>query len=212
MRIKKTAYPLIPAAMLTIAVQAGADEQAAEASGEQSAWQETKRSLAEVKSDVSSATSNAWLHGKLEATLLLNRHLNNFAINTDVQGNTAYLTGTVRTDIDRDLAEVVALNVDGIENVENNIAVDAKTTGRAQDDPQRDFGQRIEDATTTAIVKSKLLANRHIKGMAIDVDTRNSVVTLSGNVATSEVKSLVENVAAATDSVDSVVNELSVDS
>ena len=209
MKFTRIIKPLIPAAALTVAVQAAATEHSAKPASE---WEETKQSLAQAGEHATSASRNAWLDGKVEATLLLNRHLNSFKIDTQVKGDTAYLSGTVRSDVDRDLAEQVALNVKGIERVENGLEVDASAELRADEDEARNFGQRIEDATTTAIVKSKLLAHENIEGLAVDVDTYDSVVTLSGTVASSKVKSLVEKVASNTDAVDSVVNKLQVKS
>ena len=50
----------------------------------------------------------------------------------------------------------------------------------------RDFPSWLDDATTTAAVKSRLIANSNTKDLQIDVDTRDDVVTLSGRVATGE--------------------------
>ena len=69
----------------------------------------------------------------------------------------------------------------------------------------------FDDATTTAAVKSRLIANTNTKCLQIDVDTRNDVVTLSGRVATGEQKELAEQIAGNTRDVDSVRNLLVVD-
>ena len=42
---------------------------------------------------------DAWLQGKVETVLLLNRHLNNFKIDTEVQGDVVALNGEVTTPI-----------------------------------------------------------------------------------------------------------------
>ena len=70
----------------------------------------------------------------------------------------------------------------------------------------------VDDATTTAMVKSKLLADPQIKGTKIDVDTRGDVVTLSGTVASKEQKQLAEQIAKNTGDVKQVKNQLVVGS
>lgn len=177
------------------------------------ARQEITEESREAGQEYSGSARNAWIHGKLETAYLLNGHLNNFAINSRVVGETAYLTGTVESDIDKDLAEEVAMNIKGITKVENDLQVDAERARTERDDDDMDeqgrsFAQRIEDATTTAVVKSKLLANDATGGFDINVDTRNDVVTLRGNVESSEEKALAQEVANNTEDVKSVVNEL----
>jgi hyperosmotically inducible periplasmic protein len=130
------------------------------------------------------ASKDAWIDGKLEAVYALNRHLSAFAIDTEVdQGIVVHLTGRVQHDIDRDLAGELAKNVDGVVEVNDDltIATDARVTRAEGED--RSFGAWIDDATTTASVKSKLMGNPNTQGMQIDVDTRGDVVTLSGEVA-----------------------------
>lgn len=46
------------------------------------------------------------------------------------------------------------------------------------------IGETIDDATITTRVKTSLLNDKEVSGMAIDVDTFRGVVTLSGRVKT----------------------------
>lgn len=161
------------------------------------------------------ASKDAWLTGKVETVFLLNGHLNNFAIDTDVENGIVHLTGTVKSDIDSDLATQLAMGVDGVVEVRNDLVVDAEAEpvdreGVAEGD-ERSFGTWFDDATTTAAVKSKLVGNSNIEGLQIDVDTRGDIVTLSGRVDTDEQKSLAEELARNTGDVSEVRNNLVVD-
>lgn len=157
---------------------------------------------------------NAWLEGKLETALLVNRHLNNFTIDSEVRNGKATLTGFVESEVDRELAEEVALSIEGVEDVDNELKIEpnkAKSQRKASAS-ERSFSQKFDDMTTTAAVKSKLLANQSTHGLSIDVDTVNSVVSLEGKVGTSEEKQLAEKIAKNTDGVRKVKNELRIKS
>jgi len=159
---------------------------------------------------------DAWLTGKVETVYTLNRHLSPFAIDTDVESGIVHLTGTVDSDVDRALAGALAKGVDGVVAVENDLEVGSKAetaanAGGSDHAAKRDFGTWVDDATTTAAVKTKLIGNGNTKGLEIDVDTKDDVVTLSGRVNSDAEKDLAEQIAKNTRDVDEVHNNLVVD-
>ncbi len=149
----------------------------------------------------------AWMEGKLESAFLLNRQLNNFTIDAEVDRNTAILEGSVSSDVDRELAEQISLNVDGIENIRNNLRVD-RDIEMNDSEQERNFGDRISDATLTAEVKLKLLANDDTEGLSINVDTVDNEVTLEGDVSSNAEKELSAQIAREVDGVTNVNNRL----
>jgi osmotically-inducible protein OsmY len=151
---------------------------------------------------------DAWLQGKIETIYLLNRHLNGFAIDTDVKGGAVHLTGKVESSIDRDLAGELAKGVDGVVSVKNDLVVAEHSRVPAAEGDHRPFGVWVEDLTTTARVKTKLLTDRNIAGTKINVDTRGDVVTLAGEVGSAEEKQLAEQLARNTGDVKDVLNQL----
>ena len=58
-----------------------------------------------------------------------------------------------------------------------------KKTGDKTEDLAKKTGEAVTDAAITSAVKTKMLADSTVKGLKIDVDTNNGVVTLNGNVA-----------------------------
>jgi hyperosmotically inducible protein len=168
---------------------------------------------------------DAWITGKVETVMLLNTHLNNFSIDTDTEDGKVTLTGAVESDVDRELAGALAKGVDGVISVDNQLVVDSdkammaakereteyEGNERYEEREGRTFGTWIDDATTTAAVKSKLLGNSETKGLEIDVDTRGDVVTLSGRVQSEQVKQLAQEIAKNTGDVADVTNNLVVD-
>jgi hyperosmotically inducible periplasmic protein len=86
------------------------------------------------------------------------------------------------------------------------LAVMLMTAGRAIAQ-----GDAAADAATTAAVKTKLLADTKVGGLAIDVDTKDNVVTLSGKVRSAAERTEAVRLARTTTGVKSVVNKLVVD-
>ena len=89
---------------------------------------------------------------------------------------------------------------------------DAKTDDaqKKASDATHNVADATKDAALTAAVKSKFLADTKVSGLKIDVDTRNGVVTLSGNVPTAAERTRAAAMAKETDGVKSVVNNLKV--
>ena len=156
----------------------------------------------------SGAVKDAWIDGQLEAVYGLNTHLSAFAIDTSVADGVVSLTGEVSSDIDRDLAGELAKGIDGVVNVDNNLLLAAGDASTPKTGADRPFGVWIDDATTTASVKRKLLSNPNTDGLQIDVDTRGDVVTLSGEVGSAEESVLAEELTRNTGDVKDVRNQL----
>jgi osmotically-inducible protein OsmY len=68
----------------------------------------------------------------------------------------------------------------------------------------------VHDATLTASVKMALATNKGVKATDLNVDTRNSVVTLTGQVATQAEKQLALRIAKDTDGVRKVVDQIQI--
>ena len=59
----------------------------------------------------------------------------------------------------------------------------AKYTAEKTGDIAHKTSEVVTDSAITSMVKTKMLADSTVKGLKIDVDTNNGVVTLNGNVA-----------------------------
>jgi len=145
------------------------------------------------------AARDAWLAGKLETALLFTDELNSFAIDTKVSSGVARLSGSVESQVERDLAGEIARSVDGIEKVENALEINAKNarSKRASAAQARAEGFRaaVDNAAVTARIKTELLANTNVSGTAIDVDSMVHTVTLSGTVDSDASRELAEQIA-----------------
>jgi osmotically-inducible protein OsmY len=152
--------------------------------------------------------SDARHESQILTSFSTNRHLRGFDLAVTVDGNKAVLSGNVDENVSKELAEQIALGVDGIKRVDNRIAVDANYLRPKHEGSERSFGDKVEDATITASVKSKLLWNTHTDGLDIHVDTNNSKVTLTGNAGSSKEKVLAGRIARDTEGVVAVNNNI----
>lgn len=174
---------------------------------------------APLSADEHDAGSDLWAEASLTTTYTLNRHLNPFDIDVEVRNGVATLKGTVDSMVEKDLAEELALGVDNIQEVVNNLEVNpvpAEATRSADQqrderNPDRDFMGKVEDANLTAKVKSQLLWNTNTHGLDIAVDTHSGVVTLSGVVRSDQEAQLAEQIAKNTNEVKRVDNQLRID-
>lgn len=168
--------------------------------------------LAGSNAEYTGAVKDAWLDGRIETAFAFNEHLSAFAIDTTVKNGVAILEGKVKSDADRDLAAEVAMNIDGVTEVENKLVVENKgaldkIAGTAKK-TTNSLMDSVGDASITASVKSQLMANSNTKGLSINVDTQGDVVTLSGKVSSDTERELAEAIALNTDNVAEVRNEL----
>lgn len=163
-----------------------------------------------AEGDLSRQLSEARQEGSIWTAFALNRHLNPFTIDVDVENGTARISGSVESEVERDLAEQIALGIEGVKEVDNQLKVDPQVAPRSGDKPG--LAQRIDDVTLAATVKSKLLWNSNTEGLDIQVRAENGVVTLRGQAQTPAAKELAERLAANTDGVREVHNLLSISS
>ncbi|MDY6919229.1 MAG: BON domain-containing protein [Pseudomonadota bacterium] len=164
----------------------------------------------EMSAETQRFFQNGLREGKIETALLFNENLNSFKIDVQVRNETAVLEGKVENGVERELAEEIALSVDGIDEVDNRITL---SEDAREGNPERNedgFIASIEDATITAKAKMKLLANDFVDGTDVSIDTQQKTVVLEGEVSTQAEKDLAEQLVKNLDGVGGVDNRLQV--
>ncbi len=154
--------------------------------------------------------AEGWRMGSIQASLLMNTNLNPLDIKVEVDGNEARLSGHVDSDVNKQLAEEIALSVDGIDHVDNRLEVDADKAREKRDKERSDLRQTVSDTAVTTQVKTRLLANSEVSGTDIEVSTDKGVVKLSGEVESSSERDLAYYIARNTRGVQRVDNDIDV--
>ena len=158
-----------------------------------------------VFAENTSKVDDTWLKTKIVTAYTLNRHLSPFEISTKVENGRAMLSGTVESNVEKELASRVAQSVEGVQSVDNRLAVEQNAVRK-----DNAFYNSVEDATTAASVYMKLLSNKNIDSDDLAVVANNGTITLTGTVATDVQKDLSEMVALDTSGVSRVSNKLAV--
>lgn len=162
-----------------------------------------------VFADAAADLVSARQETQIWTTYALSPYLRANDLRVSVHEGKATLTGTVAEDVNKDLAKQIALGVTGIKDVDNQILVNADYQPKA---PADSYGQGIEDASITAAIKSKLLWSKAADGRSVTVETKNGRVKLSGNTSTKQTRENAGRLAMGTRGVNSVNNQLVVDS
>ncbi|WAJ70542.1 BON domain-containing protein [Catenovulum adriaticum] len=150
---------------------------------------------------------DAWIDGKAESTLLLNTNLNSFDINTDVKDGRVTLTGRVDSEIDKALAEELVENLEGVEDIDNEITVQSESD--VKDEPNEMLSS-LKDSKVASVVKTRLLMESEVSGTDIDVDSKNGVVILQGEVDTKAEQDLAIAIAKNTNDVKEVIDNIEI--
>ena len=139
--------------------------------------------------------SDSSITASVKSALLADKRTQGFDINVDTKEGMVTLRGGADSWSDRNAASAIALNVDGVNKVDNQIKVAARGTEARQDankatasgevrEAMDETGDAIDDSWITAKVKTQLLADEGVKGSDINVDTKGNVVHLIGVVPT----------------------------
>jgi hyperosmotically inducible protein len=92
------------------------------------------------------------------------------------------LTGNVDSEVAKSRALELARNTTGVASVVDMLSARTSSGSGDAPDSERTIGEVADDAGITISVKSQLLDDPQVKGLRIDVDTREGVVFLTGSV------------------------------
>jgi osmotically-inducible protein OsmY len=156
---------------------------------------------------VSQDITDARQETQIWTTYALNPYLRANDLTVVVRGGKATLSGNVDEGAEKDLAKQIALGVNGVKDVDNQIVVQPDYVPPAES-TSRSYGQVIDDATITTAIKSKLTWSKYTSGLTTEVNTKSGSVTLQGTADSTASKNLAGRVALNTRGVIAVDNQL----
>ena len=158
-----------------------------------------------VKGEGPAEYSDAWVGTKVKSTLLFHRNVRATKTDVNVRDGVVILSGEAANQAQKELTTEYAKDVEGVKEVKNEMTI-AKTPAQ----PDETMGEKMDDASITAQVKSSLLSHRSTSAIKTKVTTTDGVVTVSGVAKNDAEKSLVTKLVTDINGVTSVVNNMTI--
>lgn len=187
----------------------------------------------ELKGERPEEMSDTWIMMKVKSTLLYHRSVSGLKTEVDVKDGIVTLQGEADNQAQIDLTTEYARDIEGVKNVINKMTVakaskkdddkkdekaaakDARKDGKQSDKvaakDDRTFGDKIDDASITALVKTTLATHRSTSALRTKVETKDGVVTLSGKANNAAELYLATKLAKDVNGVQDVNNQMTVD-
>ncbi|MHB1399583.1 MAG: BON domain-containing protein [Trichloromonadaceae bacterium] len=191
----------------------------------------------EFKGEQPDEMSDGWLMTKVKTTLLYHRSVSGLQTEVNVKDGVVTLLGEADSRAQKDLTTEYAKDIEGVKDVINKMTVatitkearkdadkkdekaalkearkDDKKDAMSKDDHEaRTAGDKIDDASITALVKMSLLSHRSTSGLKTKVETKDGVVTLSGQAKNPAEKDLATKFAKDVNGVTEVNNRMTID-
>jgi hyperosmotically inducible protein len=156
-------------------------------------------SVAPQSSTVGNAIDDTVITARIKAALMADPKINSYDFKVETRKGDVLLSGFVDNQEQLALATTAVRAVDGVKSIQNNVAI---KSGDAS------VGNKVDDGITTGRVKAALLADPSIQSADIHVVTRVDEVQLSGFVNNQQQMDRALQVAAATEGVRHVANEM----
>jgi hyperosmotically inducible periplasmic protein len=158
-----------------------------------------------IKGEGPAEHSDGWVSTKVKTTLLFHRNVSASSTDVFVKDGVVSLRGVATSEAQKELTTEYAKDVEGVREVKNEMTV-AKSPSK----PDETLGEKIDDASITAQVKSSLMSHRSTSALKTKVRTADGIVTVSGVAKNAAEKTLVTKLVTDIHGVIRVVNNMTI--
>ena len=158
-----------------------------------------------VKGEQPAEHSDTWITTKVKTTLLFHRNVSASGTSVYTKDGVVTLQGEASSMAQKELTTEYAKDIDNVKSVNNEMTI-AKTPATSD----ATIGDKIDDASITAQVKSSLFSHHSTSALHTGVTTTDGVVTLTGIAKNDAEKSLVTKLATDINGVTSVINNMTI--
>ena len=159
----------------------------------------------QIKGGQPAEHSDTWITAKVKTTLLFHRNVSATGTSVYTKDGVVTLQGEASSMAQKELTTEYAKDIDNVKSVNNEM-----TIARNPAAPDSTIGDKIDDSSITAQVKSALLSHHSTSAIHTGVSTADGVVTLTGVAKNDAEKSLVTKLTTDINGVTSVVNNMTV--
>lgn len=150
--------------------------------------------------------SDGWISTKVMAALTFHKHVSATSTEVHTKDGVVTLTGKADTAAQKELTGEYAKDVEGVKEVRNELTV----THPAKKPAHETFGEKVDDVSITAQLRTALLFRKSTHVLATKIKTRDAVVTLHGEARTAAERDLVTKIAEDIKGVRQVHNRMTV--
>jgi hyperosmotically inducible protein len=173
--------------------------------------EQVREQAREVAVEAGDRLADGWLATKIQAQFFADNDIRARDISVTADDGVVTLRGRVPDENAHTQAVQTARNTDGVLQLNDQITIGPPAdTGDAPSGAVATTGAVLDDGRITSTIQSKFFLDDRVKGRRIDVDTRDGIVTLRGQVASEEERAQALSLARATDGVQRVEDALSV--
>jgi hyperosmotically inducible protein len=147
---------------------------------------------------------DAVITAKIKASMAVDATVKASEIEVTTNNKVVTLSGNINSQPEKDRALEIARSTSGVADVVDMLSVRTSAESGNAPEPDRSLGEHVDDSLITAAVKTRLLEDPQVKGLKIDVDTREGVVFLTGKVRSQAESDKAVEVARATEHVKDV--------
>jgi len=158
-----------------------------------------------IKGDQPAEHSDAWITTKVKTALLFHRNVSATGTTVYTKDGVVTLQGVADSQAQKELTTEYAKDIDNVKSVDNQMTIATSPVAAGQT-----TGDKIDDASITAQVKSSLLSHHSTSAIHTGVSTTDGVVTVTGIAKNDAEKSLVTKLATDINGVTSVINNMTV--
>jgi osmotically-inducible protein OsmY len=159
-----------------------------------------------VKGGQPAEHSDTWISMKVKSALLFHRNVSATGTKVYVNKGIVTLQGEASSQAEKELTTEYARDVDNVKDVKNLMTI-ATTPASASET----VGDKIDDASITAQVKSSLMSHHSTSALKTGIETTDGVVTVSGIAKNDAEKSLVTKLVTDINGVNSVINNMTIE-
>jgi osmotically-inducible protein OsmY len=147
--------------------------------------------------------SDGWISMKVMTALTFHKNVSASDTTVRTKNGIVTLTGKADSTAQKELTSEYAKDVEGVTEVRNELVVNSRPTPRT-------MGEKVDDASITAQVKTTLLFHKSTHVLATKVATKDGVVTLHGEAKSAAERDLVTKLAEDVKGVKQVHNRMNV--
>lgn len=148
--------------------------------------------------------SDGWIATRIRTKLLLKSNVSAANTTVEVKDGIVTLTGKADNLAQKELTTVYVREIEGVKSVNNLLEVPLPPGDT------RTFGDRMDDASITAQVKYALFTHKSTSALKTRVSTKDGMVAIEGEAASSAERDLVTRLAEGVDGVKVVSNNMTV--